>query len=183
MKMTYRRWVLVSLCCLVLVFGAIAVLDYTDTVAAFSWEHEVAWNGVNGADNNLNGYGMLWVLGGSGATEATLYCTFSDGSQQTVVGDKQGSGAFHFSTVGVAGAHALSAYVGYNGGEVNAPLTISHTVGDEVTTTTTTEETTTTTEKETTTTTDPGTTTTTDPGTTTTTEPPSTTTTFEIEFG
>jgi hypothetical protein len=164
----------------------IGILYGTDRVDASSWDHSLAWNGVNGADNNIDGYGMLWVLGGSGATAAELRVTFSDGSNQVIAGDKQGNGAFHFTSVGVPGAHAIAAIVYYNGAEVNAPLTISHTVGTEVTTTTTTEEetTTTTTEKETTTTTEPETTTTTtEEETTTTTDPETTTTTWEAELG
>jgi hypothetical protein len=178
-----RKWLVASICFLALILAVIAVLDMTDNASADTWDHSLAWNGVNGADNNLAGYDLLWVLGGSGATSAELRVTLSDGSQQTITGDKQGNGAMHFTSQGVAGAHVTAATVYYNGTEVNAPLTISHTVGDQETTTTTTEEETTTTSSSTTTTERETTTTTEPPTTTTTKKHDTTTTTFEAELG
>jgi hypothetical protein len=182
-----KKWLVASLCFLALVVGVIAVLDVTDA-AATTWDHSKAWNGVNGADNNLAGYDLLWVLGGSGATSAELQITLSDGSHQTITGDKQGNGAFHFTSQGVAGATVTAATVYWMGEDVNAPLTISHTIGDpETTTTTTTSDEETTTTSSSTTTTERETTTTTtekhEDTTTTTKHKGTTTTTFEAELG
>jgi hypothetical protein len=143
------------------------------------------WNGVNGAENNVTGAGLHWVLGGNGYTgPITLHIVYSDWSAADFAGEIHANGSMYADSVGKPGLKVKFAWITYWACEKSDhKLTISHvletttTTTEKCTTTTTEQETTTTTEEETTTTTEEETTTTTEEETTTTTEEETTTTT------
>ncbi len=180
---------------LAVVLLALATVPAVTPTSAFAADSVLQWSGQGQNITCVNGF-WHWILtpgGNNTLTSATLYVTYSDGSQTVTPGSTQGQGgplgAMHFNVThsaldGVTPITAVSAHVefSYTGGGGNFILTISNSncVGTTTTTqptTTTVSATTTVPTTGTTTTTAPTTTTTTAPTTTTTTAPTTTTTT------
>ena len=171
---------------LAVVLLALATVPAVTPTSAFAADSVLQWSGQGQNITCVNGF-WHWILtpgGNNTLTSATLYVTYSDGSQTVTPGSTQGQGgplgAMHFNVThsaldGVTPITAVSAHVefSYTGGGGNFILTISNSncVG-----TTTTTQPTTTTVSATTTVPTTGTTTTTAPTTTTTTAPTTTTT-------